>query len=347
TMFEALVEMPSKKTWYLYGAAERFCPVPRWWHPDGVNLSWYVFDRGEKGSLSRCMRRRHLQDLAGIPDPAARHRASLLDWVMDSACADHDVQNALCVSCSFGIDGKDAMYNNIFKAIRSARDTLDTLMETLPEWLRDLQVSAGPYDMDAVRELWLAMGAKPHIAEPGAGEWYSHCYDLLDPVARRFVCKTALASHATDRMHALLLKDDRVAKNPAKFVDAVHSGIQYLHALHPWVLQRLAMHVEGLGAEALESDVYRSSYHAAAYVDRKVFAVLRKPIFEVCCGDVAEKCAALQPSEVAVPPDPILAKVQALLRLGYPMACVEQAFDLMREAPWSILRWEQMHGAGA
>ena len=55
--------------------------------------------------------------------------ASLLDWVLGSACADHDVQNGLCNSCSFGHADSSIMYKNIFKAVRSARETLDKLME--------------------------------------------------------------------------------------------------------------------------------------------------------------------------------------------------------------------------
>lgn len=91
TMFEAPVQMCSKKTWFLDAVAQRFVPVLRSWHPCGVNMSWYVLDRGERAALARFLRRRHLLDLQPIPDESERRMAGLLDWVMDSACADHDV----------------------------------------------------------------------------------------------------------------------------------------------------------------------------------------------------------------------------------------------------------------
>ena len=92
--------MMSKKAWFLYAVATRFIPVPRLWHDfGGITLSWYVFDRGEKGPLVRLLQRRHLHDIQQIEHPADRRMASLLDWVLGSACADHDVQNGLCNSC--------------------------------------------------------------------------------------------------------------------------------------------------------------------------------------------------------------------------------------------------------
>jgi hypothetical protein len=297
-------------------------------------------------------------------------------------------------------------------------------MATLPEWLRDLEMSEELFDEATVRRVWLAVGAKEHLADalshinlrwesgalrchsrvrnfedpmghvgslvlaayrlntfstsrflslgrscqgmsmafmvgldnhmaftraqPSTGEYYSHCYDLLDPSARFFICKTAVAAHSTDRLHLLLLDDDRMAKDPLKFVEAVHGRLKYLNDEVPELLfRRLAEFIPEIDAVKLESAVLGAAYHAASFVDRRVFSVLRRPMFQLCRGNIREQLVALRDAGVVASSEPILAKVQALLRLGYPMACVEQAFELLREAPWSILRWEQMHGAGA
>ena len=110
-----------------------------------------MFDRGEKGSLVRLLQRRHLHDIQQIEHPADRRMASLLDWVLGSACADHDVQNGLCNSCSFGHADSSIMYTNIFKAVRSARDTLDKLMESLLQWLRQLDMTDEAFEIAEVK----------------------------------------------------------------------------------------------------------------------------------------------------------------------------------------------------
>ena len=185
-------------------------------------------------------------------------------------------------------------------------------------------------------------------ALPSTGSYYTHCYDLLDASARRFICKTAVVAICTDQLHELLLKDDRVGKQPQKYVEALRSRLLFVDTSVPLLLyRRLAEHVPEMDASMLEHDVLRSSYHAASYIDRRVFNVARKPVFQTCAGNVREQCAALRQPDAATSEDPILAKVQALLRIGYPMVSIERAFELLAEAPWSILRWEQMHGSGA
>lgn len=106
------------------------------WHPDGISVSWYVFDRGCRAPLSRLLHRRHKLALADATSPMK----ALTDWTLDSACADHDVQNGLCKGCCAGHATLDPLFRSIFKGIRSVRDTFDKLMETLPDWIKCLQV---------------------------------------------------------------------------------------------------------------------------------------------------------------------------------------------------------------
>jgi hypothetical protein len=84
-----------------------------------------------------------------------RTMADLCDWVVDSACADHDVQNGLCKGCSLGHDKIKELTKSIFKGVRSVRDTYDKLMETLPAWVRSLEIDDEKYDEDAVLSFWL------------------------------------------------------------------------------------------------------------------------------------------------------------------------------------------------
>ena len=165
TLFEAPLQMLGKKTWFLYSAAERF-RLLRDYKPAGINISFYVFDRGGGAALIRLLRRRHMHALQQIEDPIARCRASLHEWILSSFCADHDVQNALCHGSSRGVNDRQMVYKNIFKAVRSAKDTLSKLIVTLPDWLADrLEIDECVFDRGEVLKAWVAVGAKLHVAE--------------------------------------------------------------------------------------------------------------------------------------------------------------------------------------
>ena len=422
--FEGPVLMASKKAWFIFAAACRF-PMLHRLHREGLSISWHVFDRGEKSAVCRLLRRRHLHDHSQVSCLVDQQKAILHDWVVDSACADHDTQNALLHGCAFLHENTAVLYKNLFKAIRSARDFLTKLMITLPEWVQRLQIEEQAFDYDVALRCWLALGAKEHVAMALAAinlrwennalrcgvkvleqpdpyghvgdlilsayrlstfttsrflscgracagvamgllvgldqhmaftrghkktksDYYGNCWDLFEVEERMFVCKTALAAQTTDKLHKLLLKDDRMAKGPGKFVESVQSQLLFLNRQVPERLYKLlAEHIPDCSAVKLESDTLRAAYHAASFADRRIFAELRKPMFQLMTGDTRQKLEALAQDGHPKPSDDVLWKAQSLLRLGTPIQVLLDAFDVLKEAPWSILRWEQMHGQAA
>ncbi len=108
---------------------------------------------------------------------------------------------------------------------------------------------------------------------------------------------------------------------------------------------RLASFIPGLSAGQLESNVLRSVYITTGYIDRRMFSIMRKPIYDYCRGDIESKLRALP--TLPTPSDPTLRKAQTLVRLGYPMIHLVNAFKLVAEGHWTIIRQENLHGAGA
>ena len=86
-----------KSTWHMLPAACAFFPLIQRLGHKGIVISHYVFDRAVQSSLERKMRQRHgLYHLrmAGV-DGESGGLADLVDWVVSTPCANHDVQNAL------------------------------------------------------------------------------------------------------------------------------------------------------------------------------------------------------------------------------------------------------------
>lgn len=125
-------------------------------------------------------------------------------------------------------------------------------------------------------------------------EWYAHCFDLLDATAMKFITRTALASHCTDPLHAMVLADDRIGKNPAQYFAALHDQLRFLNQDLPELLYTRLSSVTGVLSHELESWTLASAYHAASFIDYKVFSVARQPLFRLCsAGSIADEISAL------------------------------------------------------
>ncbi len=190
--------MSSKKTWDLFAVADRLVPPLRLWHPKGISISWYAFDRGCRQALCRLLRRRHLVNLASIEDDTERVMASLLDWTLDSACCDHDVQNGLSKGCSAGVENFAQLTKDVYKGVRSLRAVYDKLVETMPTWVHKVRITESAFDQDDVRRSWECLGVKPWLAdslahinlrlEDGAVFCHSNLWEQEDPMGHLGNC---------------------------------------------------------------------------------------------------------------------------------------------------------------
>ena len=168
-MVKCLVDSPvvmiGKKTWDLYAAAVRFIPTLQTWQNLGIAISWYAFDRGCRDALCRLLRRRHLLALAEIADVRERAMKSLLDWPIDSACCDHDVQNGLAKGCAAAVADYKGVCKDVYKGIRSIRNVYDKLLETMPDWIRKVRITDDPYDPLEVWDSYKELGADDGLAK--------------------------------------------------------------------------------------------------------------------------------------------------------------------------------------
>ena len=181
---------------------------------------------------------------------------------------------------------------------------------------------------------------------PTTSSWYTHNFDDMSDTERRFIIVTGLSSIATDKLMAALLKDDRVALQPAVFLDAFDSGIQDVLALPDLLFNRLSGFVAGYDGHQLRHEVVRATLQIRGDVDRKLFGVLRQLLYKFLAGNRAAKLDELA-SSTETPACEILAKAQRLAQIGFSRVNLLEAFDLIAQAPWTTLRAEQMHGAAA
>ena len=179
------------------------------------------------------------------------------------------------------------------------------------------------------------------------GEYYIKHYDDLTPEARLFIGKAAVVSHITNPLHKLLLKDDRVGKDPQRYISTLFDAVGNVCSNVPRLLfERLAEHIPGVSAQEVESKTFLAVYGAASFSDRRFCSRARSPLFNYTHGDIAEKLEALKASEDE-PKQKTLWKARELLKMGYPPAPIKEQFENMSEAPWTIIRYEHLHASGS
>ena len=180
-----------KTTWHMLPAACAFFPLIQKLGHKGIVITHYVFDRAVHSSLERKMRQRHCLyhlKMADV-DGEAGGMADLLDWMVSTACANHDAQNALKWGLRLVVSNQAEVHKALFIAVESCRNSFDLIHrwlesfvvgnlwfcnrriphETASRFWIDLSVDGDVADQLAELGLWWHNGrlevAKEHIGK--------------------------------------------------------------------------------------------------------------------------------------------------------------------------------------
>ena len=166
----------------------------------------------------------------------------------------------------------------------------------------------------------------------------------VDEEGRQFITVAALTSYTPESLLGLLLQDSRVAKNTDRLQEAVQAEFAYLEGLSsfPWiVLGQFA----GLTAEEARHRVISSALISLAFLDRRIWSVVRTYPWCLCRGDLDEHFAELIDSDV--PEDPTAAKLQALLQAGFNRAVLSAGIRMLGECSFTSHATERQHASGS
>ena len=134
----------------------------------GICVQHYCFDRGVHQGLVRLFRKKHGQLAAeasnhAVPDGAPLYDPALLEWIVDTPCANHDIHNAFKWSVMQCMSDAQLM-TDTFIAIESLRNAYSHIQSVLSEWLLTA-VKFVPPQIDrqaADAALWTALGVEPN-----------------------------------------------------------------------------------------------------------------------------------------------------------------------------------------
>ena len=162
--------LQGKTAWVHVSAACKFFPLLRALGHTGIAVSHYCFDRALQSSLAKKMQQRHslYYETVGGPSPRAGNFAleGLQDWVVNTACAAHDVHNSLMWGLRpFAADEVDVL-RRLHVGIESLRNSFDLLHRFLRPFVAErLQFAEGVYNYNQVRQFWLVLSVEEEVAD--------------------------------------------------------------------------------------------------------------------------------------------------------------------------------------
>ena len=165
---------------------------------------------------------------------------------------------------------------------------------------------------------------------------------------RRFFCIASVAPRVSERLHKLLMKDDRLLMWAPVYREEPHEELAVLAHLPDLVWQRMCLSMDDTaGWRELRHDSLMAAIKCASYLQQEVFEELDCLPFSLTQGDIRANLAAFKDQPQAEVEDETAKKIHKLLALGYDIDELARSVELIQHAACTVNTVEQGHGSGA
>lgn len=204
-------------------------------------------------------------------------------------------------------------------------------------------LTVGACSRTMVASLFLGMDSLiAFIEEKGASLFYLNGYKRLGAEHKRFLVKASMVSRVSEAMLEAVLEDPRVAVTHDHLCHSLAEELLWLTSapLHLW--QSLAQ-VSGGRAEDLMASCIKGGHISFHFIWRRVLAESAGLPWSLCRGDITQNLADL--AAMDKPQEVVSQQLWCLLRIGFPLAQLRAAVQLLGEIGWATLPAEQQHGS--
>jgi hypothetical protein len=186
-------------------------------------------------------------------------------------------------------------------------------------------------------------------ADPKATDYHLHGFSRLTSRLRKYAAIASIASFPADAVLLELLEDDRCVRNIAKLEEALADELLWVANIGSFTWVRLAKVVcdAHCSDNALRASTVHATYVEAAFVDNKLFKVVRGLPWKLALGDIGRNLDELAGSHEEIT-DSCAHQIRELLRHNLLSRFhLECAVALFRDIPWTTVPVEQAHGSSA
>ena len=184
-------------------------------------------------------------------------------------------------------------------------------------------------------------------SDPKATDYHLHGFERLSKQIRTYIVVASIVNFVPESLLLEVSDDDRLARRCEELEGVLAEDLAWVESINEFTWIRLAAFAGSLtSAGQLRSMSIYFSHVAAGFINKRVFSVIRNYPWSLCIGDISTNLdiLAVDTSEIS---DTCTFKIRALLKMGFNRVKLEQAIDVMREAPFSSIPVEQGHGSCA
>ena len=187
------------------------------------------------------------------------------------------------------------------------------------------------------------------IVEEGVHTYYICQSIKMAPVHREFALIQGLATRPAERLSALVMEDDRVARDPAKYKRAFDEGVRVFEGHSRLLWKRLAAVAgTGISPSSLRAKARCAVVTSGGYIDRHLWRDVESLPWSLCAAPNVEEALLKLP---LLPPaeqwHPMTKRLVLLVQRKWPMHEIVALIRLLALCHWSTLAVEQAHGSWA
>eukprot|EP00971_Amphidinium_carterae_P335140 6470818-Amphidinium_carterae.1 len=171
-------------------------------------------------------------------------------------------------------------------------------------------------------------------------------YERLDAGAKDFLVVTSLVSYTSESFLASILCDNRLAMRSEEVHQLCMQTHGFLETIDGWVWDQISTVTGQLSASALRSRVVRGSLSSLAYLEHRVFTVVRKGPWCYCSGDVKGHAEALKHLSLDEC-DPVTRKLVIWAQAGIDETKLQEVLKLLGQCSFSSHFAERQHSSSA
>lgn len=254
----------------------------------------------------------------------------------------------LLVDLDVWVDGDAIFVHESHKTSPALIETLTSCLLYIFKWKqytdsRWLTIGSSSRSLCASAAAGIHLLVNMIMGDDSVSKYFIGGFARLSSEVLHYAVVASVSAWPCDALMTEVFTDDRLLRRGADLRALFIEEVQWIQDLSWSVWQRFGR-IADRRPEALRHDCLRAANLAGAYIDRKVWAHMRRLPLSLAVGDVCHNLQLLEAMSHD-PHDEVSCKLRQLMRIGYNRSILEDSLRLIAEIHWTTNGAEQGHGS--
>ena len=208
----------------------------------------------------------------------------------------------------------------------------------------------GPSAMSLASSLYIGLDflVKAVRDDKSCTDYHLHGFSRLSSKHRRYAVIAGIVSKGPEALLEELMVDDRCVRRFETLTQTLEDEMVWMASISNYAWTELATMVgSNCCATQLRTTCLNSAHVAASFAKNKLFNNIHCYPWKLAIGSISENLQGFRSSDEDLDIHSTEWAIRQLLRMGFSLARLVQAVELLRDIPWSTLPCERSHGSSA